>query len=123
MGANGSFSKGTANTEEGREFKTVWHLSDTVKVIQRKNPKASVKLPEESNTPNRAYAVFYADGHDLKEVGVYGADGKKLYEIHTIAHRPFGLHYHVWKDGRPVSVHPATAEMIDLINRIRNFKK
>ena len=44
MGANGSFSKGTANTEEGREFKTVCHLSDTIKVLQRKKSQGQCEV-------------------------------------------------------------------------------
>ena len=33
MGGNGSFSKGVANTEEGRDYKCVAVLADNIKVL------------------------------------------------------------------------------------------
>jgi hypothetical protein len=55
---------------------------------------------------------------------VYGGDGKKMYEIHTIDHRGLGPHYHIWSDGKPIhDAHALTNEMKSLINKIINFKK
>lgn len=92
------------------------------KIIYNPLPICSprIKLP-----PNRIYAAFYRSGKGLKEIGVYGADGKKLYEIHTIDHHGLGAHYHNWLGGKPVNddAHVLTNEMKGLINKIINFKK
>ena len=122
MGAVGSFERGTANTEAGRNYKTIYSIGDIIKVLELKNPKKGVKLPEESHTPNRIYATFYKDGHDVKAIAKYGLDGKKLFEIHTIDHKGLGAHYHVWKDGKPIEVHSLTLEMKSLLDIVRNFK-
>lgn len=121
MGAVGSFEHRTANSEAGRDYRTVYSIGDNIKVLELKNPKKGVKLPEESHTPNRIYATFYKDGHDVKAIAKYGADGKKLYEIHTIDHKGLGAHYHVWKDGKPVEVHSLISEMKSLLEKVRNF--
>lgn len=122
MGAVGSFERGTANTEVGRNYKTIYSIGDNIKVLELKNPEKGVKLPEESHTPNRIYATFYKDGHDVKAIAKYGFDGKKLFEIHTIDHKGLGAHYHVWKDGKPIEVHSLTPEMKSLLDIVRNFK-
>ena len=122
MGGNGSAGKGTTNTEEGRDYKTVYSIGDNIKVLEPKNPRKGIKLPEESHTPNRIYATFYKYGHDVKAIAVYGDDCKKLYEIHTVDHKGLGMHYHVWKDGKPVEVHSITPQMQALLDKIRNFK-
>ena len=122
MGAVGSFERGTANTEAGRNYKTIYSIGDNIKVLELKNPKKGAKLPEESHTPNRIYATFYKDGHDVKAIAKYGLDGKKLFEIHTIDHKGLGAHYHVWKDGKPIEVHSLTPEMKSLLDIVRNFK-
>lgn len=122
MGAVGSFERGTANSEAGRDYKTIYSIGDNIKVLELKNPKKGVKLPEESHTPNRIYVTFYKDGHDVKAIAKYGSDGKKLYEIHTIDHKGLGAHYHVWKEGKPIEVHSLTSEMKILLDKVRNFK-
>lgn len=76
MGANGSFASGPTNSELGRNYKTIGTVG-SIQVVTPKNPKAGVKLPEESHTPNRVYATFYKDGHDVKAIAKYGPDGKK----------------------------------------------
>lgn len=121
MGANGSFAYGTSSSEAGRAYKTLGTIGD-IHIIAPKNPKAGIKLPEESHTPNRTYATFYKDGHDVKAIAKYGADGKKIWEIHTIDHKNLGAHYHEWENGRPISDKPLTPEMISLLEKIRNFK-
>ena len=51
MGANGSAEKGSTNTEEGRNYKTVYSIGENIKVLEPKDPKKGIKLPEESHTP------------------------------------------------------------------------
>ncbi len=125
MGGNGSFFSGITNFEENRRYKTILSIGDNIKILETKNPRLGLKLPEESHTPNRIYAAFYRSGKGLKEIGVYGADGKKLYEIHTIDHHGLGAHYHNWLGGKPVNddAHVLTNEMKGLINKIINSKK
>ncbi len=125
MGANGSFASGITKTESGRRYKTMFSLGDNIKILEPKRCGESVKLPEESHTPNRIYATFYADGHDVKCIAQYDSDGKKRYEIHTVDHRGLGEHYHVWKDGRPQpdGVYKLTPDMRQLLNKIRDFDK
>ena len=77
MGANGSFASGSTNSELGRDYSTIGACGK-IQIVSPKNPKAGIKLPEESHTPNRTYATFYKDGHDVKAIAKYGSDGKKF---------------------------------------------
>lgn len=52
MGANGSHANGTLESELGRKWETTGSVGD-IQIVQKKNKKDSVKLPEESHTPNR----------------------------------------------------------------------
>ncbi|MBQ9665042.1 MAG: hypothetical protein IJ635_02930 [Bacteroidaceae bacterium] len=122
MGGNGSFALKLASTEAGRRYKTIVAISDNIKVLQQKNPKLGVKLPEESNTPNRIYVTFYKDGHDVKDIALYGSDGKKLWQIHTQDHHGIKPHFHYWKDGgQEEGAHHLTKEMKALLDKIRLF--
>ena len=124
MGGNGSFLSRSTDTEAGREYVTVYSLDENIKIIERKNKQQNIKPPQESHTPNRIYAMFYKDGHDVKEVSVYGSDCLKLYVIHTQDHKGLGEHYHPWRDGKPIpnEVYSLTSEMKILLERIRNLK-
>lgn len=53
MGGNGSFFSGITNFEANREYKTILSIGNNIKILETKNPKRSLKLPEESHTPNR----------------------------------------------------------------------
>lgn len=125
MGANGSYANGSTNTDSGQNYKTVASIGDNIKILEPKRGKDGIKLPEESHTPNRIYATFYKDGHDVKAIAQYGDDDKKLYEIHTIDHKGLGVHYHVWENGRPVEgkVYSLTEDMKKLLDKVRNFGK
>ena len=103
MGANGSHANGSTYSEIGRKWKTIGSIGD-IQIIQRKNPKESNKLPEESHTPNRIYAIFEKDGSDVKAIAKYGPDGKKEWEIHTTDHDGIGPHYHQWANSRPIQI-------------------
>ena len=65
MGGNGSFALGTTHSEAGRRWKTIMVTPSGIKVLELKNTKDSISLPEESHTPNSIYAVF---NKDLKEL-------------------------------------------------------
>ena len=106
MGGNGSKSSGSLEKEEGRRWKTVAVLPNGVKIIELKNPKTALKQPEESHTPNSIYGMMYYDGSSLKSLAVFDSECKKVVEIHTNDHKGLGVHYHVWENGRPISIHP-----------------
>ena len=123
MGANGSFAKGTTNTEKDRHWKTIGSIGENIKILQMKNPKAPLKLPEESHTPNRIYAIFKKNGSDVKCIAQYDSNGKKLWEIHTDDHYGLKPHFHYWKNGgQEEDAHPLTQVQQDLLNTVRNFK-
>lgn len=105
MGANGSKSQGATETEEGRRWKTIETLGNGVKVIEFKNHNTPGKMPEESHSPNSIYAMMTKDGRGLKSIAVYDKDCLKVVEIHNMDHLGIGIHYHIWKNGTPVSVH------------------
>ena len=125
MGGNGSFISGITNFEDGRTYKTILSIGDNIKILETKNPRLALKLPEESHTPNRIYATFYRNGKGLKELAEYGADGKKLNSIHIIDHHGLGSHWHPWKNGGqvPTEAYPINSRMRNLIDKIKNFKK
>ena len=102
MGGNGSKSLGLTATESGRRWKTVEVLPNGVKVIEFKKSNTPLKIPEESHSPNSVYAMMDKKGDKLSRIAVYGADSKKVVEIHTEDHHGISPHYHQWKDGRPV---------------------
>jgi hypothetical protein len=129
MGANGSFAKGSTESDAGRNWNTIYTIGK-IQIIQKKDPKSSIKLPEESHTPNRTYAIFKKDGSDVKGIAKYGPDGKKIWEIHTSDHDDFAEHYHKWMDGHPMQYFDAkrgkrniafslTDEMINLLKMVR----
>lgn len=121
MGGNGSFASGSTAAENGRNWKTVLVLPNGMKVIELKNPKANHKAPEESHSPNSVYIMFNKKGKGIKSVSVYGNDGKKMYEIHTVDHKGMGVHYHPWKDGRPDTPKPLSIPMKEMLNEIKSI--
>ena len=122
MGGNGSFANRATATEAGRRWKTVYVTESGIKIIEMKKPKAALKLPEESHSPNSIYAIFNKGGKGLKGIAKYGADGKKIFEIHTTDHNGLGAHFHLWKEGHPLEAKPLTDSMKKLIDNVLNFK-
>ncbi len=100
MGANGSHANGSLESELGRKWRTTATIGE-IQIVQKKNFRESVKLPEESHTPNRIYAIFNKKGDDVQAIAKYGADGKKIWEIHTRDHNGLGAHYHPCENGHP----------------------
>lgn len=122
MGANGSHASGILETESGRAYKTLFKLGDNIVFLDQKNPKQSGKTPEESHTPNRIYVSFWKNGKDIKDVSLYGSDGKKYLQIHTGTHHDISHHYHIWENGKPVpGDHPLTPFMSRLLKYIQNY--
>ena len=122
MGTNGSHANGSTNSDIGQKWKTVGTVGE-IQIIQLKNPKSPNKLPEESRTPNRIYAVFEKDGSDVKGIAKYGPDGKKLWEIHTTDHDNLGPHYHPWKDGRPVQITDSNGNKRNKACKLDEYRK
>ncbi len=121
MGGNGSHSSGATNSEAGRRYKTVGKIGD-IQILEKKNPKDSHSLPEESHTPNRVYAEIREDGKDVGKIARYGPDGKKIWEIHTTPHHDLKDHYHKWEDGKPVGEpKPLTEEMQAILKKVRDL--
>lgn len=93
-----------------------------------------MKLPEESHTPNRIYAIFNKNGNDVQAIAKYGPDGKKIWEIHTRDHNGLGEHYHPCEDGHAKTItnrngypeneaYALDAEKKAILERVRNYGK
>jgi len=122
MGGNGSHVSGILNTEEGRAYKTLFKISNNIVVLEQKSSKQKGKLPEESHTPNRVYATFFGDGHDIKEIAKYDKNGHKEWAIHTNNHKGLQPHYHIWSNGKPSKEgFPLTKGMQSLLKKVRNY--
>ena len=125
MGGNGSRGKGLLDSEMGRNWKTVTTIGE-IHVIQLKDPNKSNKLPEESHTVNRIYAIFEKDGSDVKAIAKYDSNGKKVWEIHTTDHKGLGAHFHLWKDGKPIQGSEKSLadnpQLLAILNKVRNLK-
>ena len=122
MGGNGSLKLKTTNNENGRRWKTVLVTKSGIKIVEMKDPKASLKLPEESHSPNSIYVIFNKGGKGVKAISKHGPDGKKLFEIHTTDHKGLGAHYHPWKNGHPLPAKPLENGMKEMINDVLNLK-
>ena len=125
MGANGSRAKGTLETEAGRAYKTLFKLvvnGNEIVFLDQKNPKQSGKTPEESHTPNRIYVSFLKNGKDIKDISLYGSDGKKYLQIHTEEHHGISPHYHIWENGYPLpGDHALTPHMEKILKIVQNY--
>lgn len=131
MGANGTHISGSLQSELGRNWKTISTIGK-IQIVQKKNDKESTKLPEESNTPNRIYAIFNKRGTDVQAIAKYGPDGKKIWEIHTRDHNGLGVHYHPCEDGHPRTIinhrgypesetYALDAEKKAILEKVRNY--
>lgn len=143
MGGNGSKGKGDLENPEKRSYRTneIFQISNNIVVVEAKNKKAKVKLPEESHTPNRVYVAVNKPATEkigkndpyagkLKSFAEYGSDCKKLYEVHVDhIHAGMSEHYHPWEDGHPVKIgngkngsnaaFPLTENMKKLLKQIK----
>lgn len=125
MGGNGSKAGGSLESESGRRWKTVMVLPSGVKILEPKATGSSLKLPEESHTPNSIYAIFKKDGSGVKSIAQYGDDCKKIYEIHLDHdqhHGNIGPHYHKWANGKPGDAINLDSDKQQLVNQIKHLQ-
>ena len=97
MGSRGSFLESGSFSTPAK-----WHTVnyvDGVKVLEPKDPKASISLPERSNTPGTAYVAYRKDGV-FKQYIQFDKDRLPVYRIDYGTHRSkFSLHVHYFKNG------------------------
>lgn len=97
MGSRGSFLENGGFSAPAR-----WHTIDYidgVKVLAPKDPKASISLPERSNTPGTAYVSYRKDG-TFDQYVVFDANRMPVYRIDYGMHRGRkSLHIHYYKGG------------------------
>jgi hypothetical protein len=97
LGSRGSFLE-----SGGFSAPAKWHTVDYVegiKVLAPKNPKASISLPERSNTPGTSYIAYGKDG-TFKQLVVFNDNRMPIYEIDygMHDHKKF-LHVHFYSNG------------------------
>lgn len=112
MGSRGSFlQSGGFNTP------AKWHTVDYVdgiKVLAPKDPKASMSLPERSNTPGTAYVSYRKDGI-FDQLRVFGSDRKPKFDIDYGMHNgQKSIHVHNFVDGHR-SKNPSILQPGDLL--------
>ena len=97
MGSSGSFLENGGFSTPAR-----WHTVDYIdgiKVLAPKDPKASISLPERSNTPGTAYVSYRKDG-TFDQYIVFDANRMPVYRIDYGMHRgKKTLHIHCYKNG------------------------
>lgn len=97
MGSRGSFLENGGFSTPAR-----WHTVDYIdgiKVLAPKDPKASISLPERSNTPGTAYVSYRKDG-TFDQYIVFDANRMPVYRIDYGMHRgKKTLHIHCYKNG------------------------
>ena len=108
MGSRGSFL-------ESGGFKTPakWHTVDYVegiKVLAPIDSKASLNLPERSNTPGTSYLLYRKNG-DFDQLRVFGEDRIPQFDIDYGVHNgKKTLHVHYYTNGvrdkNPKTLHP-----------------
>ena len=100
MGSRGAFLESGGFSTPAR-----WHTVDYVdgiKVLAPKDPKASISLPERSNTPGTAYISYRKDG-TFDQYIVFDANRMPIYRIDYGTHRgKKTLHVHYYKDGESI---------------------
>jgi hypothetical protein len=123
MGGNGSASKMGYVPISERLYRTVGEIGN-VQILQYNNGKQA-KLPEESNTPNRFYAVYEKGGTELKELAYYGSNHKRRWVIHAGEHDYNGIspHCHFWRNGKPVSGGYLSPSMKKIWESVIKYKK
>ena len=92
MGSRGSFLESGGFNTPAR-----WHTVDYVdgiKVLTPKGPKASMNLPERSNTPGTSYLLYRKNG-DFDQLRVFGENRVPQFDIDYGVHdSKKSLHVH-----------------------------
>ncbi len=98
MGSRGSFLESGGFSAPAKWY-TVDYV-DGIKVLAPKNPKASMNLPERSNTPGTSYVLYRKNG-DFDQLRVFKADRTPLLDIDYGTHRgEKTLHVHYFFNGK-----------------------
>ena len=108
MGSRGSFLE-SGGFSTPRKWDTIDYI-DGIKVLAPKDKKASMSLPERSNTPGTAYVMYRKDG-TFDQLRVFGADRIPLFDIDYGMHQGKKyLHIHYYEDGirstNPIELYP-----------------
>lgn len=111
MGSRGAFLEGG-----GFGAPAKWHTvgyADGIKVLAPKDPKASISLPERSNTPGTSYLSYRKNG-DFDQLRVFGKNRIPQFDIDYGVHNgKKSLHVHYYTDGvrskQPGILHPGDA--------------
>lgn len=98
MGSRGSFLE-----SGGFSAPAKWHTVDYIdgiKVLEPKDPTASLSLPERSNTPGTSYLLYRKNG-DFDQLRVFGGDRIPQFDIDYGMHdgKKF-LHVHYYTNGK-----------------------
>jgi hypothetical protein len=98
MGSRGSFLE-----RGGFSTPAKWHTVNYVdgfKVLSPKDPKASMSLPDRSNTPRTSYLLYRKNG-DFDQLRVFGDDRTPQFDIdYGNHHHQKSLHVHYFVDGK-----------------------
>lgn len=98
MGSRGSFLE-----SGGFSTPAKWHTVnyiEGIKVLEAKDPKASMNLPERSNTPGTVYLLYRKNG-DFDQLRFFGENRIPQFDIDYGVHngKKF-LHVHYYVDGK-----------------------
>lgn len=97
MGSRGSFLE-SGGFSTPAKWQTVDYV-DGIKVLAPKNDKASMSLPERSNTPGTSYLSYRKDGI-FDQLRVFENDRIPKFDIDYGVHQgEKSLHIHYYKDG------------------------
>ena len=109
MGSRGSFLE-SGGFSTPHKWDTIDYI-DGIKVLVPKDEKASMSLPERSNTPGTSYVIYRKDG-TFDQLRVFGADRIPQFGIDYGMHQGKKyLHVHYYEDGvrssKPVELYPS----------------
>ena len=97
MGSRGSFLE-SGGFSAPAKWQTVDYV-DGIKVLAPKNSKASISLPERSNTPGTSYLSYRKDG-TFDQLRVFENDRIPKFDIDYGVHQgEKSLHIHYYKNG------------------------
>ena len=121
MGSRGSFLENGGFSTPAR-----WHTVDYIdgiKVLAPKDPKASISLPERSNTPGTAYVSYRKDG-TFDQYIVFDANRMPVYRIDYGMHRgKKTLHIHCYKNGNALPNPPDLKKVDPLYEKHKRLFK
>lgn len=108
----------------GEEYKTLWQ-DGNVKYVTPRDDKDNIRVPQETRTPNRTYALVDRNGN-IKSICHYGSDGKLDRQI-DLDHYHNGKKPHVHDgfnhgEGRDSSK-PEKREIEETIKRWKQHKE